>query len=274
MKRHEIKEKLNNYRDVHAMLSAMKSVALVELKKLGGQLERQRQTLSTVEAAAADLLHFYPLSIETGHHVRIVIGSERGFCRDFNESLLPCVLTNNQDKHSLIIIGRGLKEHLSENESCYCLPGPSILEEIPSVLEKLSNTLTEIQSSKTDKPLRISVVYHDQQNIIEKLISPMASAPKESYSMADYRCAPTLTLPPENLLAGFMKQSTLLSLQEIFCQSLAAENYQRVSHMENALRHLDDLNEKLVRKMNKARQENITQEIETILLNTDALIAK
>ena len=41
--------------------------------------------------------------------------------------------------------------------------------------------------------------------------------------------------------------------------------------MENALNHLDELNQKLLREMNRARQENIIQEIETILLNSDVL---
>jgi F-type H+-transporting ATPase subunit gamma len=271
MKRHQIQEKLNNYTDVHAMLSAMKSVALVELKKLSGQLERQRQTLGTVEIAAADLLAFYPLPIETGHHVRIVVGSERGFCGDFNESLLPCIITNDQSQHTLIVIGSGLTEHLSEQTTAYRLPGPSILEEIPAIIEGLSNLLAEIQRAKTEKPLRISVLHHVQHGIIEKLISPIPSATEQATSTQPYHSAPALTLAPEELLAGFMKQSILLSLQEIFTQSLSAENYQRVTHMENALKHLDELNEKLLREMNRARQENIIQEIETILLNSSVL---
>jgi len=271
MKRHQIQAKLKNYGDVHAMLSAMKSVALVELKKLGGQLERQHQTLETVEAAAADLLAFFPLPIEIGHQVRIVIGSERGFCGDFNESLLPCIITKDQNQHSLIIIGSGLTEHLPEQTTCYRLPGPSILEEIPAIIEGLSNLLAEIQRAQTEKPLRISVLHHVQHGIIEKLISPISSTPKQTASAPSYHSAPALTLPPEELLAGLMKQSILLSLQEILTQSLSAENYQRVAHMENALNHLDELNQKLLREMNRARQENIIQEIETILLNSDVL---
>ena len=268
MKRHQIKEKLNNYDDVHTMLSAMKSVALVELKKLSGQLERQRQTLATLEAATADLLSFYPLGIETGRHVKIVIGSERGFCGDFNDRLLPRI-TNNQENHTLIVIGRGLSEQFAEQEHCYCLPGPSILEEILIVLEGLSEMLTVIQGENSVKPLHISVLYHVQHGIVEKVISPVFCGSSVSDSKQPYHSVPVLTLPPEELLEGLMKQSILLSLQEVFTLSLAAENHQRVSHMENALKHLDDLNEKLLRKMNIARQDNITQEIETILLSSD-----
>jgi F-type H+-transporting ATPase subunit gamma len=56
-------------------------------------------------------------------------------------------------------------------------------------------------------------------------------------------------------------------LHEIFYISLMAENHRRLQHLEGAVNHLDDQTVKLQRKSQIYRQEEITEEIEVILLN-------
>jgi F-type H+-transporting ATPase subunit gamma len=46
-----------------------------------------------------------------------------------------------------------------------------------------------------------------------------------------------------------------------------AENRRRVSHLEGAVRHLDNETTKLTHLYNVLRQEEIIEEIEVILLN-------
>jgi F-type H+-transporting ATPase subunit gamma len=46
------------------------------------------------------------------------------------------------------------------------------------------------------------------------------------------------------------------------------ENDQRIHHLEGAVNHLQDKTEKLRQKSNHLRQEEITEEIEVILLGT------
>ena len=58
-RRHQLELRLNAYAEVRAILSAMRNVALVELRKLGGQLEHQRRAMSTIERAAGDVMRFY-----------------------------------------------------------------------------------------------------------------------------------------------------------------------------------------------------------------------
>ncbi|MCK5120429.1 MAG: F0F1 ATP synthase subunit gamma, partial [Methylococcales bacterium] len=59
------------------------------------------------------------------------------------------------------------------------------------------------------------------------------------------------------------------SLQNILYTSLTAENNQRLQHLDNAVRHLDKATEKLHKKSQIYRQEEITEEIEVILLNAE-----
>jgi F-type H+-transporting ATPase subunit gamma len=48
-----------------------------------------------------------------------------------------------------------------------------------------------------------------------------------------------------------------------------AENHNRLQHLEGAVNHLDDETVNLNRKLQIYRQEEITEEIEVILLNSD-----
>ena len=50
-----------------------------------------------------------------------------------------------------------------------------------------------------------------------------------------------------------------------------AENQRRVAHLESAVKQLDDKSANLLRRSNTLRQEEITEEIEMILLSKASL---
>jgi len=70
-----------------------------------------------------------------------------------------------------------------------------------------------------------------------------------------------------NFLLELTEHYLFNSLHRILYLSLMAENQHRIQHLEQATRHLDDSTEKLGRKINAQRQEEIIEEIEVILLN-------
>jgi F-type H+-transporting ATPase subunit gamma len=54
-------------------------------------------------------------------------------------------------------------------------------------------------------------------------------------------------------------------------KSLMMENQFRVTHLEGAVRHLDDESAELKRQCNGLRQEEIIEEIEEIMLSATSL---
>ncbi|HEU5407471.1 MAG TPA: F0F1 ATP synthase subunit gamma, partial [Nitrospira sp.] len=60
-------------------------------------------------------------------------------------------------------------------------------------------------------------------------------------------------------------------LHEVFYSSLMAENLHRFQHMDQAIHRLEKDRGELVRKRNSLRQEEITEEIEVIMLSAAAL---
>jgi F-type H+-transporting ATPase subunit gamma len=87
----------------------------------------------------------------------------------------------------------------------------------------------------------------------------------------DHRHAAQLTLAPAQFLSGLTRHYLHAVLNEVLFSSLMAENRQRQAHMDRALQRLDAETEKLRLACNRQRQEEITEEIEVILLSAEMM---
>ena len=86
-RRREVGRRIGTLREIDEILTAMKNLALVEVRRIATFIEAQRGAVRVIEDAAADFLSDYPEAGRTGRTVEevlCVIGAERGFCGDFN----------------------------------------------------------------------------------------------------------------------------------------------------------------------------------------------
>jgi F-type H+-transporting ATPase subunit gamma len=267
-RRHQIEARVAAYGDVRAILSAMKNIALTELRKLGSQLEQQRRAMATIERAAGDFARFYaPPGAARARGVCVAIGSERGFCGEFNETLAGAARSRGEP---LLVVGTRLAERLGEQIEVDVLPGASVAEELPAVLERVAAWLERAQREAPSAPLRVTVLYEDPDAVAPtaRVIAPLPLPDKPPRERGH---PPRLTLPPAQFFAALAEQALLMSLQGAFSLSLIAENRHRLDHMDSALRRLDETTAQLARRANVYRQEEITQEIEVIMLSAEAL---
>jgi F-type H+-transporting ATPase subunit gamma len=142
------------------------------------------------------------------------------------------------------------------------LQGADIADEIVSVLDSLAQALTSDRAVAS-----VYVLHHgDRVNEIEtvKLLPPFGEPPRETCT---YSTPPLLNMSASDFLLELTEHYLFNSLHRILNLSLMAENQHRIQHLEQATRHLDDSTEKLGRKINALRQEEIIEEIEVILLN-------
>jgi F-type H+-transporting ATPase subunit gamma len=72
-------------------------------------------------------------------------------------------------------------------------------------------------------------------------------------------------LAPAEFYNELLDQFLLAALHGQLYTSLAAENHQRLAHMENALDRLDETLARLALRRNALRQERIVDEIEVML---------
>ena len=82
---------------------------------------------------------------------------------------------------------------------------------------------------------------------------------------------PEINLPAGELLPALTGHYLYAALNEVLYSSLMAESRQRHAHMDRALKKLDEDSEHLQQAYNAQRQEDITEEIEVILLSAGML---
>lgn len=277
-RRQELDDRLHALRDISGILCAMKNLALMERQKLARFLSTQRRVVNSIEAAAEDFFTFYPEAgrrLGKGTSVWLIIGSERGFCGDYNEQLRDGMERHIRERSphqpSLILIGRKLIAKLAQDRRVTAsLAGPTVAEEVPVVLIGLMEKLRELQAQQ--KPgVRWEFTIVHQSPVSEgggiRVHEPMKRARRPV--RAGY--PPLLNLDPFAFATDLIDQHLFSLLHEVFYSSLMAENLRRFQHMDQAIQRLEKDSGELVLKRNNLRQEEITEEIEVIMLSAAAL---
>lgn len=267
----ELQLHITQLEDIRSILNAMKNLAFMEIHKLQRYKTMQGQAVTNIERAALDFLDFYPglaANDDKAAHVCILLGAERGFCGDFNESLINAIASKAYS--GVIAIGSRLCNRQEDiaTEVIATLEGANVAEEVPAIINRLIDTLSALHGKAT---LQLTVVYHDNapHQISQRQVLP--PFPQQHERSVHYGNPPVLNLEPGEFFAGLIDHYLFAVLHEIFYISLMAENHSRLQHLEGAVNHLDDQTVKLQRKAQIYRQEEITEEIEVILLNTENL---
>jgi F-type H+-transporting ATPase subunit gamma len=274
--RHDVeihRKKLGEIRDI---MNSMKTLAYMETRKLSRYQQAQQAVLATVQRASADLLRFYPEiagDSDEQCHLCVLIGTERGFCGDFNQSLVRELhrLQGQQQERpvQVIAIGRKLYTLLEDDPRLRAkITGASVVEEVGTLISEIVH---QIMSAQTEsKNTRVTCLFHngEQHTINRQLIPPFQSL--DDFE-PEHTHPPLINLPEQQLLSELAQYYLFAALHDMMYTSLMAENTKRVSHLEGAVKHLDEEADKLSKRSNALRQEEIIEEIEVILLNTGGL---
>lgn len=268
---------IGQLKEIRTILNAMKNMAFMEIHKLARYQNRQGLAVSNIEQAAAEFLAFFPgFALETDclRHICIVVGTERGFCGDFNERLITTISHANYS--GLIAIGGRLANRLNGNELPVIsyIAGANSAEEVPAIINQLIddiNAYAKEQNAAVDcsSGIRVTIMYHNNAAgpaVKRQILPPF---PLQAPSKSPQGEPPLLNLEPSRFFSDLVYHYLFAALNEIFYISLIAENQSRLQHLEGAVTHLDDECIAMQRKLQRYRQEEITEEIEVILLTAE-----
>ena len=275
-RRRELERHRHSLAEIREIMNSMKTLAYMETRKLDRFLDAQHAVVQSIENVVADLLSFHPETLPEAKvtmPVYLLIGTERGFCGDFNHTLLQhlesSLQANPADKPALIVAGRKLYALLEEDERVVAwFDGASVAEEVTSLLNQIVSELTGLQDKHG--VLTVYCLYHaDEAGIVMQRILPPFQ--KLRHKAPRYAYPPVLNLPPRELLAELVDHYLFATLHEMLYTSLMVENHKRVMHLDGAVKHLDDESTEMARRANILRQEEIVEEIEVILLSAASL---
>ena len=276
--RRDLEQHRQSLGEIRNIINSMKTLAYMETRKLERVLVSQQNVVCSIEDAAADFLSFYPDTLPESKEtaaVYLLIGTERGFCGDFNHALLKKLNeARSPDTHgepTVISTGHKLRVLLEDDKRvAAALNGACVVEEVTTVLGELVDELTRLHISQ--KAINVFCIYHDSDNkiTVKRLLPPFEGFAQKPQR---YSHPPQLNMTPQDFLTELSEQYLFAVLHEILYTSLIAENYKRITHLEGAVKHMDEESEKLARECNALRQEEIIEEIEVILLSASDLFA-
>jgi F-type H+-transporting ATPase subunit gamma len=271
----ELSRRFARLKEISGIMTAMKSLSLVETKKLARFIGHQHRMLANIEAAAADFLNFFPLGHVGGKPpaLLLLVGSERGFCGNFNERILTALdaLPDWEPSPALLVLGHRLGARLEGHPGVIArLDGPTVTEDVPAVLNRLMDALHTASRQFSGNGAALFGLAHDSEGepALKRLL-PLAPT-----QLPNFAHPPRLQLAPSAFFAELLDQYLLAALYGLLYESLAAENRQRLAHMEHALDRLDETIAHLALKRNALRQEKIVEEIEVILSSQQAFAEK
>jgi F-type H+-transporting ATPase subunit gamma len=275
-KRHDIEDHVRTLGEISEIMGAMNNLAVMEIHKLTRLLSAQQRVVTSMETAAKDFLAFHPEALprdQGGMPLYLVIGSERGFCGDYNARLMAGFerhLPTVSDQELVVVaVGRKLSGRMAGDPRLVAaIDGPTVSEEIQGVLIALMQRIQELQRERQDnRTLVITAVYcaAGTDGITVQPLRPFDTVPRVETSGST---APLLTLPPRIFVAELVDLYLFAILHEIFYSALMAESRARLAHLESALQRLERDQANLLRRRNVLRQEEITEEIEVLMLST------
>jgi F-type H+-transporting ATPase subunit gamma len=274
-RRRELSRRLAALTDIAGIMSAMKSLAFMEIRILQDFLAGQGRMVAGIETAAADFLAWHGEMTpppEPGRELCVLVGSEQGFCGDFNEAIVERIraLCAGPDAPARwAIVGQRLAGKALDNpRAALTLPGATVADEVPAVLLRLTGELNRLLATAGMAGYGLSTLYHDDAagGLRLRRLLPLRDLPP-ARSRA---YGPELTLAPAEFFSGLTRHYLYAALNEVLYSSLMAENRQRQAHMDRALQRLDEDTARLKLAYNAQRQEDITEEIEVILLSAEA----
>ncbi|BCB26884.1 hypothetical protein SKTS_17700 [Sulfurimicrobium lacus] len=276
-RRHELQSRVAGLGEIEGIMVAMKNLALMETLKLTRFLAIQQEAVATIETVASDFMAHYGNASAHDQTVRnayLVVGSEHGLCGDFNESIAQAVQERlpEADRPPVVAVGHRLAAKLEDYPALAAvIGGPSVAEEVEAVLSAVISQFTLLERALPGgQLLGLVVIYHssETEDIKMRRLLPL---PEPKPLAHHYSHAPLLTLAPDDFLAKLTDHYLYAALHEAFYSSLMVENQQRLEHMDKAIRQLDKRVTECALHINRLRQEEITEEIETIMLSLEAL---
>lgn len=263
----DLKARIHALGDIKSILSAMKNLSVIEMNKISRFLLAQQDLARAVEKALGDFESFFPTTPASSDGLLcILIGSERGFCGAFNETILERleIEVRGKDSVQVFVVGHKLATRVEGDPRVVgTIDGANSAEEIPKVISELSEQL--VHHSKK----RWMFIHNGggEGRLESEVTFPLEHASGSRNSHFAY--PPLLSQEPEALYPQLLEQYLSSILYRIFYVSFMAENRERLRHMDGALRKIEKDWNQLVLRLNASRQEEITEELEVIMLSIE-----
>ncbi|MEI4196854.1 F0F1 ATP synthase subunit gamma [Roseovarius sp. E0-M6] len=282
-----LSEALETAGDIRSIVRTMKSLSAVSIH----QYEQAEAALAdfehTIELGLTALLHDRrahgrPLP-ETapgkGGEALIVIGSDRGLCGRYNETITRFGADRLGDQAVfLAVIGARAAARLEAEghtpDQSFALPGS-----VAGLTSTVQAVILEIDRwIRTEGVARVRLVHNRRQGRVnadphERRLLPIPKITLARLADADWPGPglPFFRMPPEQLLSWLVRQRLFVILYRALAEALASEHATRLAAMQRAERNIEERQDDLTAAYRRKRQESITRELLDVVAGFEAV---
>ncbi|MEI6888341.1 MAG: ATP synthase F1 subunit gamma [Bacteroidales bacterium] len=289
----EVRIRIASVKSTQQITSAMKMVAASKLRKAQNAILKLRPYASKLRNMLQNLSGSIENSSESVYSelrepekiLLIVIASNRGLCGAFNSNIMKATLALMADKYqgqfnkgnvSLITIGKRATEYFTKRNYKVIGHHDDFFDHLNfSTISPFAESL--MQSFVKKEFDRIEIVYNQFKNAaVQKLVSeqflpvvadtPQGTTAKNEIS-ADYIFEPD----KETVIRELIPKTLRIQIFKAILDSFAAEMGARMTSMQQATDNAKELLKNLNITYNKARQNQITNELIEIVSGAEAL---
>lgn len=265
----DLQAKIHTLAEIQSILGAMKNLAVIEMSKVAKLMNAQEKMSQTIAAALSDFESFYrndlPQKSNDTQILCLLVGSERGFCGPFNERVIENFkkATGKMKDVKVAVIGRKLALKLGDSSGVELfLDGPNTADEIPIVINELAVKLLPYAGR------RWMFIHNDGEGLGSRDLVTLPLENKVRSDIKSFNSGPLLNMAPNELYPQLLEQQLFSIMHRALYVSFMAENRERLHHMEGALNQIEKDRALLSLKLNEERQEEITEELEILMLSS------
>lgn len=271
-KRHQVEARLESLGEIRTIMDSMKNLAVMETAKLSRYHQTQQHVVDAILRAVNDVRVHYapsPPSQAAAPPLYLLLGAERGFCGGYNERLVATLRQQPHRHAPILAVGSRLAATLaSDYPHAITLPGATVADEIDATLQAITAGINQLR--RQHGPLQLHVIHTPPEAQPPRCQPALPPAPERRGTGME----PLINLAPAQLMAELLEHYLFAVTHHWLIASLLAENQQRLQHLEQATQHLDRERDALHKRRNTLRQEEIIEEIEVILLNSEGILPR
>jgi len=283
-----LSDALSTTRDIQSIIRTMKSLSAVSIR----QFERAEQTFAdferTVELGLTALLHerraqgrFLPgeEAMRSGRRGLIIIGSDRGLCGRYNETLTGFAQDRIIKGDTVLgVIGVRAAARLEtwghRADRLFSLPGS-----VGGVTNLVQSLIVEIDEWTHARGVDRVVLVHNRREgranakPVERHLMPLPAAYLHRLADVDWPGdgLPFFRMDPDALLSWLVQQRLFAVLYQALAQALSSEHATRLAAMQSAEHNIQDRRDDLNAAYRQKRQETITRELMDVISGFEAV---
>jgi F-type H+-transporting ATPase subunit gamma len=255
-RRRELEARLALFDELGGIMNAMRSFALVELRRLTQREAAQQQSRQTLERAMREMSAALPAAEAIAGDIWIAIGSSRGFCAGLNDDVFRFWQARSHEARGTIAVGERLAALMPE--AAIPVPGAVGASDAVATIGRIMDAL-ETARRGAGPHAGLVLCCRDSREVALHRILPL---PRAGHGQAGD--LPLTNEPAASVALKLAEHYLFHTLLAKLIGALRVENHLRLMQMENARQHIDRASAAQRSRRNQLRQEEIIEEIELI----------